>query len=132
MHPIELHPFQKDTLTAVRKLTKRDTFIEKADFMNLILFKIKWNGKMPMPAILKPKPLWTGKQLFELCLPDGVNCIRNHSTHPESEDSGPYRNISVGDTRVVIENGRLISGKDDLPKKRYTNVLRRNLSFYNY
>ena len=81
--------------------------------MNLILFKIKWNGKMPMPAILKPKPLWTGKQLFELCLPDGVNCIRNHSTHPESEDSGPYRNISVGDTRVVIENGRLISGNDD-------------------
>ena len=113
MLPIKLHPYQKDTLTAVRKLTKRDTFIEKADFMNLILFKIKWNGKMPMPAILKPKPLWTGKQLFELCLPDGVNCIRNHSTHPESEDSGPYRNISVGDTRVVIENGRLISGKDD-------------------
>ena len=41
MLPIKLHPYQKDTLTAVRKLTKRDTFIEKADFMNLILFKIK-------------------------------------------------------------------------------------------
>ena len=119
----ELKLHKKDTLTAVRKLTKRDTFIEKADFMNLILFKIKWNGKMPMPAILKPKPLWTGKQLFELCLPEGVNCIRNHSTHPDSEDSGPYRNISVGDTRVVIENGRLISGNDQQTRKRNRTVL---------
>ena len=75
----------QDTLTAVRKLTKRDTFIEAEDFMNLILFKISWNGKMPIPAILKPRPLWTGKQLFELSLPEGVNCIRNHSTHPDSE-----------------------------------------------
>ena len=44
----------QNTLTAVRKLTKRDTFIEKADFMNLILFKIKWDGRMPIPAIIKP------------------------------------------------------------------------------
>ena len=29
----------QDTLTAVRKLTKRDAFIEKGDFMNLVLFK---------------------------------------------------------------------------------------------
>jgi DNA-directed RNA polymerase II subunit RPB1 len=100
----------QDTLTAVRKLTKRDTFIEVADFMNLILFKIQWNGRLPIPAILKPRPLYTGKQLFELCLPEGVNCIRNHSTHPDSEDNGPYRHISLGDTRVVIENGKIISG----------------------
>ena len=100
----------QDTLTAVRKLTKRDTFIEVPDFMNLILFKIQWNGRLPVPAILKPRPLYTGKQLFELCLPEGVNCIRNHSTHPDSEDNSIYRHISVGDTRVVIENGKFISG----------------------
>ena len=100
----------QDTLTAVRKLTKRDTFIEKADFMNLILFKIKWDGRMPIPAILKPMPLWTGKQLFQLCLPEGVNCVRTHSTHNENEDSGPFRHISVADTRVLIENGKLFCG----------------------
>ena len=29
----------QDTLTAVRKMTKRDTFIEKSDFMNLVLLE---------------------------------------------------------------------------------------------
>ncbi|CAF1484525.1 unnamed protein product [Rotaria sp. Silwood1] len=80
----------EDTLTAVQKMTKRDVFIEKT-------------------AILKPKPLWTGKQLFSLILPQEVNCIRTHSQHPDDEDNGPYTWISPGDTKVLIENGRLLS-----------------------
>ncbi|CAF3875482.1 unnamed protein product [Rotaria sp. Silwood1] len=81
----------QDTLTAVQKMTKRDVFIEKT-------------------AILKPEPLWTGKQLFSLILPQEVNCIRTHSQHPDDEDNGPYTWISPGDTKVLIENGRLLSG----------------------
>ncbi|CBY21019.1 unnamed protein product [Oikopleura dioica] len=63
----------QDTLTAVRKMTKRDAFIEKSDFMNLVLFKTMWDGRVPIPAILKPRPLWTGKQLFTMMVPEGVN-----------------------------------------------------------
>merc|ERR1719334_2279199 len=69
-----------------------------------------WDGKMPTPAILKPKPLWTGKQLFSLIIPGQVNCMRLHSTHPDDENGGPYHWISPGDTRVLIENGELIMG----------------------
>ena len=29
--------------------------------MNLIMWIDNWEGELPMPAILKPKPLWTGK-----------------------------------------------------------------------
>lgn len=36
--------------------------------------------------------------------------MRTHSTHPDDEDSGPYKWISPGDTKVLIENGELISG----------------------
>uniref|UniRef100_A0A915EB24 DNA-directed RNA polymerase subunit n=1 Tax=Ditylenchus dipsaci TaxID=166011 RepID=A0A915EB24_9BILA len=68
------------------------------------------DGKIPKPAILKPKALWTGKQLFTLMIPGTVNCLRTHSTHPDDEDSGPYKWISPGDTKVLIENGELISG----------------------
>uniref|UniRef100_F6SUC2 DNA-directed RNA polymerase subunit n=1 Tax=Ciona intestinalis TaxID=7719 RepID=F6SUC2_CIOIN len=100
----------QDTLTAVRKMTKRDSFIEKPDFMNLLMYLGDWDGYIPQPAILKPKPLWTGKQLFSLIIPPGINCIRNHSTHPDGEDSGPYKHISPGDTRVLVENGILLSG----------------------
>ena len=92
----------QDTLTAVRKMTKRDCFIEKSDFMNLVLYKVQWDGKMPIPAIMKPRPLWTGKQLFTIMLPEGVNCTRHHSTHPDTEDNGPFKFISVGDTRVEV------------------------------
>ena len=51
----------QDTLTAVRKMTKRDVFIDKEQMMNLLMFLASWDGKMPVPAILKPKPLWTGQ-----------------------------------------------------------------------
>jgi hypothetical protein len=37
---------------------------------------------MPIPAILQPKPLWTGKQLFSLIIPGNLNLVRTHSTHP--------------------------------------------------
>lgn len=100
----------QDTLTAVRKMTKRDVFITQEQMMTLLMFLPTWDGKMPMPAILKPKPLWTGKQLFSLIIPGNVNLILNHKTHPKEEDSGPYKWITVGDTKVLIEQGKLLSG----------------------
>ncbi|GAB6021132.1 DNA-directed RNA polymerase II subunit RPB1 [Chamberlinius hualienensis] len=100
----------QDTLTAVRKMTKRDVFLEKEHVMNLLMFLPIWTGKMPQPAILKPKPLWTGKQIFSLIIPGNVNVIRTHSTHPDDEDDGPYKWISPGDTKVLVEHGELICG----------------------
>jgi DNA-directed RNA polymerase II subunit RPB1 len=91
-------------------MTRRDVFIEKEQMMNLLLFLPIWDGKMPQPAILKPVPLWTGKQLFSLIIPGNVNMIRTHSTHPDDENSGPYNWISPGDTKVMVEHGELIMG----------------------
>ena len=70
--------------------------------MNLLMWLPSWDGKMPQPAILKPKPLWTGKQLFSLIIPGNVNLIKAHSTHPDDEDNGPYKWISPGDTKVCL------------------------------
>jgi DNA-directed RNA polymerase II subunit RPB1 len=78
--------------------------------MNLLMWLPSWNGVVPQPAILKPKPLWTGKQLFSLIIPGQVNCIRLHSAHDDNEDDGPYRHMSPADTRVRIENGELLTG----------------------
>lgn len=49
--------------------TLKDTFIEMDVVMNLLMW-IEYNGSLPMPAILKPKPLWTGKQIISLIIPD--------------------------------------------------------------
>ncbi len=100
----------QDTLTAVTKMTRRDVFLDKNEFMNLLMHLPSWDGHIPQPAILKPKPLWTGKQLFSLILPKEVNCIRTHVTHPNEEDDGPLKWISPGDTKVLVENGQLLSG----------------------
>ena len=72
----------------------------QGEVMNLLMFLSTWDGKVPQPAILKPRPLWTGKQIFSLIIPGHINCIRTHSTHPDDEDSGPYKHISPGDTKV--------------------------------
>eukprot|EP00743_Colponemidia_sp_Colp-15_P005255 GILK01005654.1.p1 GENE.GILK01005654.1~~GILK01005654.1.p1 ORF type:complete len:1742 (+),score=310.58 GILK01005654.1:266-5491(+) len=95
----------QDSLLGSQKFTKRDNFIEKDLFMNLLMWVDTFDGKVPQPAILKPRPIWTGKQLFTMILPP-VNVIRYSSTHNDKEDS----DISPGDTRVLIENGELISG----------------------
>ena len=68
--------------------------------MKLLMWLPSWDGKMPRPAILKPKQLWTGKQIFSLIIPSNINMIKTHSTHPDNEDDGPYKFISPGDTKV--------------------------------
>jgi DNA-directed RNA polymerase II subunit RPB1 len=78
--------------------------------MTLLMFLPIWNGRLPQPAIFKPKPLWTGKQLFSLIIPGKLNCVRTHSTHPDEEDDGEYKWISPGDTKVIVDDGELISG----------------------
>ncbi|OIV94865.1 hypothetical protein TanjilG_22062 [Lupinus angustifolius] len=96
----------QDSLLGCRKITKRDTFITKDVFMNILMWWEDFDGKVPTPAILKPEPLWTGKQVFNLIIPKAINLIRYSSWHNESE-RGP---ITPGDTMVRIEKGELLTG----------------------
>ena len=95
----------QDTLLGCRNITKRDCFIEKDLMMNIMLWAEEFQGKMPVPAILKPRPLWTGKQVFNLFLPD-VNLTRTAAGHREGE----IKDFSAGDTQVRIERGKLLHG----------------------
>ncbi|CAO2141859.1 unnamed protein product [Urochloa humidicola] len=96
----------QDTLLGCRKITKRDTLIDKDLFMNILMWWEDFDGKIPTPAILKPRPIWTGKQVFNLIIPKKINLIRFSSWHSETET----RFITPGDTVVRIEKGELLSG----------------------
>ncbi|WCJ32728.1 DNA-directed RNA polymerase II subunit RPB1 [Euphorbia peplus] len=96
----------QDTLLGCRKITKRDTFIEKDVFMNVLMWWEDFDGKVPAPAILKPRPLWTGKQVFNLIIPKQINLIRTAAWHTDNERGI----ITPGDTLVRIEKGELITG----------------------
>ncbi|KAJ9703826.1 hypothetical protein PVL29_005200 [Vitis rotundifolia] len=96
----------QDTLLGCRKITKRDTFIEKDVFMNILMWWKDFDGKIPAPAILKPRPLWTGKQVFNLIIPKQINLLRYSAWHSECETGF----LTPGDTQVRIERGELLSG----------------------
>ena len=93
----------QDSLLGVSLFTRRDTFLELHEVMNLLMWVDNFNGRLPVPCILKPRPLWTGKQIFSLILPE-VNLLRYSSTHDSEKDS------SIRDTEVLIEKGELLTG----------------------
>ncbi|CAM9817557.1 unnamed protein product, partial [Ectocarpus sp. 4 AP-2014] len=96
-----------DSLLGVCKMTKRDTFVERDLLMNLLMWVETWDGKVPAPAILKPRPLWTGKQLFSLICPK-VNLETSANGHPKG--ANPLNN---SDTKVLIHEGELMMGNID-------------------
>ena len=75
----------QDTLLGCRLMTKRDSFIKKDLFMNILMWLEDWDGRVPMPAILKPEPLWTGKQVVNLIIPR-VNVRRKAAWAKDHED----------------------------------------------
>ncbi|KAF8885266.1 hypothetical protein CPB84DRAFT_1850463 [Gymnopilus junonius] len=91
----------QDTLCGIRKFTLRDTFLDWNQVQNILLWVPEWDGSVPIPAILKPKPLWTGKQILSLTIPRGINIHRA----PDPKSSNP-----VFDDGVLVENGELIFG----------------------
>ncbi|KAH0590072.1 DNA-directed RNA polymerase II subunit rpb1 [Termitomyces sp. J132] len=91
----------QDTLCGIRKFTLRDTFLDWNAVQNILLWVPDWDGTVPIPAIVKPKPLWTGKQILSMTIPRGINIHRA----PEPRSSNP-----VFDDGMMIENGEIIFG----------------------
>lgn len=57
----------QDSLLGSYRLTDKDTFLDKYFVQSVALWLDLW--ELPIPAIIKPRPLWTGKQVFSLILP---------------------------------------------------------------
>lgn len=74
--------------------------------MNTLLWWEDFDGKVPLPAILKPRPIWTGKQVFNLIIPKQINLMRFSAWHVETETGS----LTLGDTCVLVQKGELLSG----------------------
>ncbi|KAG8779216.1 DNA-directed RNA polymerase II subunit rpb1 [Ceratobasidium sp. 428] len=97
----------QDTLCGVRKLTLRDTFLDWNFVQNILLWVPGWDGQVPTPTILKPKPLWTGKQILSMCIPSGINVMRSLDKDKNTKRV-PYN--PVADDSICIENGQIVFG----------------------
>jgi len=92
----------QDVLNGVRLLTLRDTFIEEHDLYNILMWIDNWNGEIPKPAILKPRNLWTGKQIISMIIPD-INYI-------VTTDKAEQENFYKKDQDVIIKKGEVLVG----------------------
>jgi DNA-directed RNA polymerase II subunit RPB1 len=72
----------QDTLCGIWKMCKRDVFLSKDHVQNILMWVPDWDGTIPPPAILKPKPMWTGKQMISMALPSSLNLTRGKGPMP--------------------------------------------------
>ena len=100
----------RDYITAAFLLTRKSTLLTKDEVCRLLL-AAGYEGPLPEPAIKKPEPKWTGKQIFSLFLPKGFNYVLKanicRSCTKCLKENCPY------DAYVVIKDGQLISGVID-------------------
>ena len=91
----------QDTLCGIYKICRRDVFLTKEQIMNVLLWVPDWDGVIPQPAIIKPRPKWTGKQIISLVIPEGLNLIRKD----KKESFSP-----INDDGVFVSGGELMYG----------------------
>lgn len=92
----------QDTLCGIYKICHRDVFLNPQEVMNVMLWVPDWDGVIPQPAISKPKPRWTGKQMISMVLPKNLNLERGEAkTDPLLPDN---------DKGVFISEGELMFG----------------------
>jgi DNA-directed RNA polymerase II subunit RPB1 len=91
----------QDTLAGIYKICRRDVFITKEHLMNILLWVPEWDGVIPQPAILKPRPRWTGKQVVSMIIPKIVNTVSLN----ENREDAPLK-----DDGVMIREGELMFG----------------------
>ncbi|KAL3436686.1 hypothetical protein BDV09DRAFT_164918 [Aspergillus tetrazonus] len=97
----------QDTLCGIYKICRRDVFLTKEQVMNIMMWVPDWDGVIPPPAIFKPRPRWTGKQMISMVFPSGLNLMRTDSkgAAPSSEKYSPLQ-----DGNVLIHEGQLMYG----------------------
>ena len=94
----------QDTLLGVYKMSRRDNFLPIEQVMNIMMWVPDWDGIVPEPAILKPRALWSGKQIISMAIAKEVNIFR------PDDDSKPSPWNDLDDKSLCIMGGELIFG----------------------
>jgi len=100
----------QDALLGAFLFTRKNVFLQRHQVMQLMMvIRHDVNGKnvraLPPPAILKPVPLWTGKQIFSLLFPRRLYVKRRVRDPKDPKDLfDPEERI------VTIQGGELLTG----------------------
>ncbi|MEM3736706.1 MAG: DNA-directed RNA polymerase subunit A' [Candidatus Bathyarchaeia archaeon] len=100
----------RDFITASYLLTRKTTFLRRDELCNLLV-SIGYEGEIPEPTVKGKEPLWSGKDLFSLLLPKGLDYVMKANICPGCPKC-LYEDCDK-DAYVVIKNGKLLSGVID-------------------
>lgn len=109
----------QDTLLGTYKLTSPQEFLERDVFMNLVYTTLgdDWDGTLPIPCILSPRPLWSGRQLVSMMLPPSLCWTSPPWTRGES---------------TIVRDGEIVTGRFDKSVLGRTERGLIHLLIYNY
>ncbi len=100
----------RDFITASYLFTRKSTFLTKEEVCRLLL-AAGYEGSLPKPEIKEPEPRWSGKQIFSLFIPKGMNYALKATTCINCTPC--LREECEYDAYVVIKDGILKSGVID-------------------
>lgn len=92
----------QDSLAGVYKICRRDNFLTKEEVMQIMLWVPEWDGIIPEPTILKPRPRWTGKQIISMVIPREVSIV-NYGDKKGDD-------VPLNDDGLRIHSGELLYG----------------------
>ena len=100
----------KDFISGSYLLTRKDTYLSASEVGKIIAYT-DYKGEIPSPSKIDPEPMWTGKEVFSLFLPQDFSFVTraNICEHcPEcKQDACEY------DAYVMIQRGKLLRGVID-------------------
>ena len=91
-------------------MSARDEFFDRGEAMQLLMAAMfgasRVQASLPIPAILRPRPLWSGKQLLSATLPDELTLLLQ-----EDDDEEKKPSFSLRDDGFVFIRGHLLAGR---------------------
>ncbi|KAK0701509.1 hypothetical protein B0T21DRAFT_417063 [Apiosordaria backusii] len=109
----------QDFITAAYLLSGKDRFYDRSSFTYICTQMLLGDTylELPPPAILKPKALWTGKQIFNVMMrpnkesPVLVNLDAKNKVYNKGNLQPP--DMDIDDSFLVVRNSEVICGRMD-------------------
>ncbi len=120
----------KDFITGAYLLTRRETRLTQ-DEVGKLLAATNYVGLEPEPIELEPEPLWSGKEIFSLFLPDDFNFVTRANICLHCAEC--KRENCQYDAYVTIRGGKLQTGvidKNTIGAERAETIFHRIIKDY--
>lgn len=110
----------QDFITAAYLLSSKDRFYDRATFTYICTQMLLGDTHLdlPPPVIIKPRALWTGKQIFNVLMrpnkdsPVLVNLDAKNKVYSKKND-GQIPDMDIDDTFLVVRNSEVMCGVMD-------------------